>query len=110
MDTKGHEPATVAVTDDRTEHSLRRHFLPAVTSVPGVDYVYVFSDGGTLHVRVLVADFWAAECRMVYDAIEDFRERPDEPTVGFSVLPTGAEPAAPEERDGVEIWYKRRSS
>lgn len=110
MDAEGQQSATVRVTEGQSERRLRRHFLPAVTSVPGVDYVYVFSDGGTLHVRVLVADFWAPECRLVYDAILDFGDRFDEPTVGFSVLPTAAEPVPPEARDSAEIWYSRQSS
>ncbi len=109
MDAEGQQSATVRVTEGQSERRLRRHFLPAVTSVPGVDYVYVFRAAGTLRVRVLVADFWGPERLGVYDAIEDFADRFDEPTVDFAVLPTGAEPVPPEERDGVAIWYSRRS-
>ena len=107
MDAEGQQSATVRVTEGQSERRLRRHFLPAVTSVPGVDYVYVFRVEGTLRIIVLVDDYWAPQCGAVHDAIEDFADRLDEPTVDFLVLPTDAEPVRPEERDGVAIWYSR---
>ena len=107
MEAEKPEPGAVGLTDDGPEHRLRRYFLPAVTSVPGVDYVYVFHAAGTLRIVVLVDDYWAPQCGAVHDAIEDFADRFDEPTVDFLVLPTDAEPVRPEERDGVAIWYSR---
>lgn len=110
MDAEGQQSATVRVTEGQSEDRLRRHFLPAVTSVPRVDYVYVFRAAGTLRIIVLVDDYWAPECHALYDAMADFGDRFDEPTVDFLVLPTDAEPVRPEERDGVAIWYSRQSS